>query len=306
MIHPIYQKNNSRPLKSSKNAENANKYTIVTCIDYLKSFLSTLDNPDPLTILKELERMYKLEIDGSKENIIQPKMNIIKQDLEGNRIAYNKLFDRYDKENEQLKAEIVNIKNTFALNIQEKNNEIERLQTEIQKNLKYNQEKVDYRDTLLQCQALEQSMNDIMNKYQKYQEKIQNQEVWIAQITQKNSKLITENEKLKNEVIIIQEKNRNMVKTFEKSLLQKAQNYKERTLSLLNCKSASKIEPNSKSFDSEPKVIEKNDYLSPRLIKKYQDILVSPPTFQNLNKGNKNITPEILNQVKLRLPQEFL
>ena len=79
MIHPIYQKNNSRPLKSSKNAENANKYTIVTCIDYLKSFLSTLDNPDPLTILKELERMYKLEIDGSKENIIQPK--IVTSDL---------------------------------------------------------------------------------------------------------------------------------------------------------------------------------------------------------------------------------
>ena len=93
-----------------------------------------------------------------------------------------------------------------------------------------------------------------------------------------------------------------MIKSFEKNLMEKAHDYKQRTLSLLYCKSSTKIRNESSSVD--PMNDCYKEFSSPRMLKNHQEIVITPPTFQKVHKYRTNLSQQTLNGLKLNFSIE--
>lgn len=302
MLFECSKKHNARPLKSQFSVKPVQKYTISTCIDVLKSYTSKLENHEPYKILIELERLYHMELDYSKENTSQIPLQ---QKLECNRLAFNQLYDKYTKDTAMLQKEVIAAKAAFPAELHEKHKEIEKLHHEIKNLKKQIHDAHDYREIIKQCQALEESMLLISKKCDRYQEKIQNQDNIISKLSQENLKLSIDNKGLQQRVMIAEEKSSTFINSFEKKLLTRAQDYKEKTLCLLNTKSPQRFLVASKSVDIAHRLPTEGDYSSPKTQKAQQKTFTTPPTFKNLNKVKNDIPLEILEQVRLRFPQDI-
>lgn len=282
MILGISEKHNSRPLKTM-----GQKITVFSYIDALKDCLNCSDTLEAKKALMELERAYRIEIESRKENFVHGNL---KQELDKNRAAFNQLYAKYQKETTDLQKKI-QAKSGISLEVLEKEKEIKYLQEEIAKMQKCIYEAEDFREITKQCQSLETSMAEISKKCEQYHEKIKIQSHLIAKLSQKNSELLEKNGILQQQLLVSEQKSSSFLQTFEKNLRSKANDYREKTLTLLNCKSPT----GSKSID----LTLETAYLSPK-VRIEEEANSTPPTFKNLNKV-KEISPKTLKELKLRL-----
>jgi hypothetical protein len=301
MIRSQKHHSNSRPLKSSKICNDRAIITVKSCIEALKLYLSKLDNPEILKVLMELERIYYTE-NLSKENIqFKP---CVQYDTDDSRKVFNRLYDKYQQDASKLQQQI--ILKPFVSELEDKNNEIEKFKVEIS-NLKKTTQSDDYKELLKQCQLLETSMKSISKKCEKYSQSLQKQENLLNSLNKQIYSLKLENDSLKQQVLQSEVQNTSIIQSFEKNLLHKAQDYKIKTLSLLNCKSsprlglerasADRVNSQKNHRDTSPQV-----YLSPKVQKNYQVACITPPTFRNPKKFKKPMNLETLDQIRLKLP----